>query len=92
MRIRLGLLMVVVACALLVVKGQQQARTAFIVLQQAQQQQRQLEEEWGRLQLEQSTWGMHARVGQLAVDQLGMQMPTAAQEHVLFDKSVGTQP
>ncbi len=92
MRMQLVLLVMVVGCALLVVKGQQQARKAFIALQQADQQQRRLEEEWGRLQLEESTWGMHSRVGKIAVEQLGMQMPEPAQVHVLFDKNAENRP
>ena len=35
----------------------------------------QLEVEFGQLLLEQQAWGAYARVGKLAVDQLGMRVP-----------------
>lgn len=37
----------------------------------------QLEAEWGRLVLEQSTWTAYSRVEQLAVQQAGMRIPQA---------------
>lgn len=93
MRLQLVLLSGVVVCALSVIDGQQQARKAFIALQQAQQQQRQLEEDWGRLQLEQSTWAMHARVGKIATEQLQMQLPDASQIRTLFAPTAqGSRP
>ena len=84
MRMQLLLLAIVVLCALSVVTSQHQARKAFIALQQAQQQQRKLDVEWGQLQLEQSTWAMHARVEKIAVDQLHMQVPDAKQMHMVY--------
>ncbi len=84
MRLQWALLMAVVLCALAVINSQHQARKAFVAWQQAQMQQRQLEEEWGRLQLEQSTWAMHARVGKIATEQLQMQLPDASQERMVF--------
>ncbi len=84
MRLQLVLLAGVVFCALLVVDGQQQARKAFIALQQARQQEHQIDEDWGRLQLEESTWAMHARVGKIATGTLQMELPDASQMHVLF--------
>ncbi|MDA8328273.1 MAG: cell division protein FtsL [Betaproteobacteria bacterium] len=83
MRWQFVLLMTVVLCALSLIKSQHQARRAFISLQQAQSQQIQLDEEWGRLQLEQSTWAMHARVGKIASEQLQMQLPDARQMRVV---------
>lgn len=83
MRWQLSLLIAVVLTALAVVSSQHQARQAFMSLQRAQAQQRQLEEEWGRLQLEQSTWATHARVGQIATTQLQMQLPDTRQLRVV---------
>lgn len=34
-----------------------------------------LEVEWGQLLLEQQAWGAYARVGKIAVDELGMRVP-----------------
>jgi cell division protein FtsL len=83
MRWQLVLLVMVVLCALSLIKSQHLARQAFISLQQAQLKQSQLDEEWGRLQLEQSTWAMHARVGKIASEQLQMQLPDARQMRVV---------
>jgi cell division protein FtsL len=84
MRVQIVLLLAVIGSALAVVNSQHQAHKVFIALQQAKWQQRQLEEEWGRLQLEQSTWAMHARVGKIAGDKLQMQLPDASQERMVF--------
>lgn len=93
MRLQFVLWLAVMLCALSVINAQHQARKAFIALQQAQQRQHQLEEEWGRLQLEQSTWAMRARVGKIAVDQLQMQMPDTSQMRVIFAaKPLDKQP
>ncbi|MDR3393220.1 MAG: cell division protein FtsL [Sulfuriferula sp.] len=89
----LFLLLLVVLSALGVVTSQHRARKAFVALEQAQARQRQLEVEWGQLQLEQSTWAMHARVEKIATAQLQMQLPDAAHTRVVFTgKSVEAQP
>ena len=83
MRLQLLLLIMVVGCALALVTSQHQARKAFTGLEQAQLAQRQLEVEWGQLQLEQSTWAMHARVEKIATEQLHMQLPDPDRVHVV---------
>ncbi len=89
----LALLLLVVLCALGVVTSQHQARKSFVELEQLQTKQRQLEVEWGQLQLEQSTWSMHARVEKIATSQLQMQLPDAAHMQVVFTgKPVGVNP
>ncbi len=69
---RLNLLLVVVltACALGLVTSQHQARKLFGELEQEQ-------EEYGQLQLEASTWAVHARVERIAGRQLHMRVPDA---------------
>jgi cell division protein FtsL len=76
---RLNLLLVVVltACALGLVTSQHRARTLFSELEQEQERSRQLGVEYGQLQLEASTWGMHARVERIASRQLRMRAPDA---------------
>ena len=37
--------------------------------------------EWGQLQLEQSTWAMHARIEKIASGYLQMRVPPAARVH-----------
>ena len=92
-RSHLIMLLLVVLCALGVVTSQHQARKAFVELEQAQTRQRQLEVEWGQLQLEQSTWAMHARIEKIAVEKLQMQLPDAAHMQIAYiGKPAEVQP
>ena len=74
-RLNLVLLALLVACALSVVTSQHKARKLYVELQKEQEQARQLAVEWGQLQLEQSTWAMHARIEKIAGGQLMMRAP-----------------
>lgn len=76
-RLDLVLLAVVVACALGTVTAQHQARKLFNELEHEQRMARELDESWGRLQLEQSTWAMHPRVEKIASEYLSMRVPPA---------------
>jgi cell division protein FtsL len=67
----------VLASALGVVYGKQQARNRFNDLQKLTTHRDDLDIEWGQLQLEQSTWGTHARVERVAHGELGMVTPSA---------------
>lgn len=82
-RLNLVLLAVVVACALSVVTSQHKARKLYVELQKEHQFARQLEVEWGQLQLEQSTWAMHARIEKIAGGQLMMRVPSASRVQVI---------
>jgi cell division protein FtsL len=82
-RVNLILLAALVACALSLVTSRHQARRLFVELGNAQAQARAFETEFGQLQLEQSTWGMPARVEKIARTQLRMQLPTAARTDVV---------
>lgn len=79
----LALLAVLVACALSLVTSRHQARRLFVELERAQADARGFETEYGQLQLEQSTWGMPARVEKIAREQLKMQLPTTARTEVV---------
>jgi cell division protein FtsL len=83
------LLLVVVMCALSVVTSQHKARKLFIELQKEKEYAQQMEVEWGQLQLEQSTWATPARVEQIAVKQLQMQLPKSGQVQFIRTKSDG---
>jgi cell division protein FtsL len=83
LRLNAILALLLVACALAVVSARHQARKLFVELQAEEKQTRDLDIEWGRLQLEQSTWAMHGRVEQVARDNLGMAMPEAGRIRVL---------
>jgi cell division protein FtsL len=82
-RLNLILLAVLIACALSVVTSQHKARKLYVELQKEQELARQLDIEWGQLQLEQSTWAMHARVEKIASGQLMMRVPPAARVQVV---------
>ncbi len=83
MRLNLLLLAALTACALALVTSQHQARKLFAQIEQEQERAHSLEVEYGQLQLEQSTWAMHARVQKLAAQSLGMRRPEAARIHVI---------
>jgi cell division protein FtsL len=74
-KLNLLLLLVLVVCALGLVTSQHKARKLFSDLDRGQQRERQLDVVYGQLQLEASTWGLHARVSEIAVDKLGMHVP-----------------
>jgi cell division protein FtsL len=83
-RINLLLLLVLTACALGLVTSQHQARKLFAELEREQERAKQLDVEWGQLQLEQSTWAMHARVEKLARERLRMSVPDAKRTQVVL--------
>ena len=74
-RLSLLLLAVLTACALGLVTSRHQARKLFSELEQQQERTRQLDVEYGQLQLESSTWAMHARIERIARQALRLKMP-----------------
>lgn len=76
-KLNLLLLAVLVACALGLVTSQHRARKLFSALEREHERTRELDVEYGRLQLEASTWGQHARVERIAVGTLGLRAPDA---------------
>lgn len=72
MRLNLVLFCVLVLAALALVTSQHQARKLFMALEKEQETARQLDVQWDQLQLEQSTWAMHARVEDIATRELAM--------------------
>jgi len=83
-RINLILLLVLTACALGLVTSQHKARKLFAELSREQERATQLDVEWGQLQLEQSTWAMHARVEKIARERLRMNVPDAKRTQVVM--------
>ena len=74
-KLNLLLLQVLVVCALGLVTSQHKARKLFTELEREQARARELEIEYGKLQLEASTWGLHARIEKVATGTLGMRTP-----------------
>lgn len=77
----LGLALISTAVA--VVESSHQCRAMYSRLQAMQSAQWDMQEQWGRLLLEQSTWAAHYRVEQLAVKELGMRLPLATELQVV---------
>ena len=88
-RISLILLLVLTACALGLVTSQHKARKLFAELEREQERAKQLDVEWGQLQLEQSTWAMHARVEKIARERLRMSVPDARRTQVVMPGATG---
>jgi cell division protein FtsL len=82
-RLTLFLLALLAACALGLVTSQHHARKLFAELEREQARAKSLEVEYGQLQLEQSTWAMHARVERLARERLRMRPPEPTRMQVL---------
>ena len=82
-KLNLLLTVVLVVCALAVVSARHQARKLFVQLQSEQARARDLDVEWGRLQLEISTWLMHNRVEEVARSRLHMAVPDPRRVYVL---------
>lgn len=61
--------------AIEVVITRHDARTLFVEIQKLEKARDELNEEWGRLQLEQSTWATDVRVESMARTELGMKIP-----------------
>jgi cell division protein FtsL len=89
-RINLLLLALLTACALGLVTSQDKTRKLFAELEREQEQAKQLDVEWGQLQLEQSTWAMHARVEKIARDRLHMSVPDAKHTQMVMPVAAGT--
>ena len=69
------LILVVLVSAVEVVVAQHQVRKLFIEITELEKTRDELNEEWGRLQLEQSTWATDVRVENIARTELSMMEP-----------------
>jgi cell division protein FtsL len=72
------LAVLVLASAVSVVYARHDARQLFIELQQLTAERDTLNIDWGRLQIEHSTWASPGRVEQIARERLGMREPDPA--------------
>jgi len=91
-RLTLVLLAVLVGCALALVTSQHRARKLYVELQKEQDLARQLDVEWGQLQLEQSTWAMHARIEKVATQALSMRVPPPGRVQMVPPATVEHRP
>ncbi len=68
----------VLASALGVVYAKHESRRLFVELRGAERAIDELNVEWGKLQLEQSTWATHGRIEDIASRELQMRVPDYA--------------
>ncbi len=73
----------VVASATGVVYAKYASRKHFVELESLRSQRDAVDVEWGRLQLEQSTWATHGRVERIAREKLNMRIPLVEEVKVI---------
>ncbi len=74
---------VCVVSALALVYTKHESRKLFVELEQLTDERDQLNIEWGQLQIEQSTWATHARIEQVATDELRLTRPATTEIFVI---------
>ena len=79
----LALGVAVLTTAVAVVYAKYASRRYFVELEVLRAQQDTIDVEWGRLQLEQSTWATHGRVERIARKDLQMHLPGADEVMVI---------
>jgi cell division protein FtsL len=93
-RLNIVLALLLIGCALAVIQAQHRSRTYFVGLERLKKEARLLDEQWGQLQLEQSTWANPARVDALARSRIGLVPPPQERIHVetVADEMRGVTP
>ncbi len=74
---------VCVVSALALVYTKHESRKLFVELEQLTDERDELNIEWGQLQIEQSTWATHARIEQVATDDLQLRRPATTEIFVI---------
>ena len=74
---------VCVISALALIKTKHESRRLFVELEALTDERDRLNIEWGQLQIEQSTWATHARIEQVATDDLSLVRPAATEIFVI---------
>jgi cell division protein FtsL len=74
---------VCVLSALALVYTKHESRKLFVELESLTHERDDLNIEWGQLQIEQSTWATHARIEQVATDDLSLVRPAASEIYVI---------
>ncbi len=69
-----GMIIALFASGMAIVLSRNEAQNRFVELQQLYKERDELQEEWGRLLLEQATWATHGRIEEIARTKLGMHM------------------
>ena len=72
-----------VLSAMALVYTRHESRKLFVQLESLTSERDRLNIEWGQLQIEQSTWATHARIEQVAVDDLSLVRPESSEIYVI---------
>ena len=71
------LLLAVIASAVMVVRTHHERRNLFVELDRSDTQRDRLQVEWGKLQIEQSTWAASDRIERIAAEKLDLRTSRA---------------
>ena len=74
---------VCVTSAMALIYTKHESRKLFVELEALTLERDELNIEWGQLQIEQSTWSTHARIEQVATDDLSLVRPEATEIFVI---------
>lgn len=75
--------LVCVLSAVAIVYTKHESRKLFVELEVLTHERDGLNIEWGQLQIEQSTWAQHARIEQVATEDLSLVRPSASEIYVI---------
>ena len=75
--------LVCVLSAVAIVYTKHESRKLFVELETLTHERDGLNIEWGQLQIEQSTWAQHARIEQVATEDLSLVRPSASEIFVI---------
>ena len=81
----------VVVSSVWVIKAKHQSRQLFVELEALNRERDRLQIDWGRLQLEQSTWGTHPRIESLALERLNLASPRPEEVVVIAEPADQTE-
>ena len=74
---------VCVISAIALVYTKHESRSLFVDLEQLTTERDELNIEWGQLQIEQSTWATHARIEQVALEELALKRPKSTEIYLI---------
>jgi len=77
------LAVVCVISAIALVYTKHESRSLFVELEQLTTERDELNIEWGQLQIEQSTWATHARIEQVALEELALKRPKSTEIYLI---------
>ena len=75
--------LVCVMSAIAIIYTKHESRKLFVELELLNTERDELNIEWGRLQIEQSTWATHARIERVASDELSLVRPKSTEIYVI---------